>query len=290
MPPSPSAAQRLRDALRAPAIVSAPGAHDTISARLVQEAGFPAVYMSGFGATAARLGLPDLGLMTQTEMTGHARDMVRATDIPVIADADTGYGGIGNLQRTVAEYAQAGVAAIHLEDQRLPKKCGQLGGLCLESQEDQQRRLRAALAARGTCDMMIIARTDALGLEGCDAAIARAQAYAETGVDMVFVDGVKTIEAATQIGRMLDFPKVLSVVDGTETANLTLHEIEQMGFDMAFHALSSLLSATHAVRNMLQALRGSGSTAGRARHMDSYDTLSRTLDLARFEAAEDDFG
>ena len=285
-----SAAQTLRSAINAPEIVSAPGAYDTISARLIQEAGFPAIYMSGFGATVSRLGLPDLGFMTQSEMAGHARDMVRVTDIPIIADADTGYGGVNNLHRTVREYVQSGVAAIHLEDQLLPKRCGQLGGVRLADVEQNMRHLQVALNAREGDDLLIVARTDALGVEGCEAAIERAKRYADTGVDLVFVDGVKSIADAEAIGRQIDFPTVLSIVDGNETAKLTIKDAQQMGFDVVIHALSCLLSATNGVRQTLQTLRASGGTSARAGDMDTYGEISKTLDLARYEEIDQTFG
>eukprot|EP00873_Tetraselmis_striata_P030969 jgi/Tetstr1/451233/TSEL_038269.t1 len=171
--------------------------------------GFEAVYMTGFGATAATLGMPDLGLMTQSEMVDQARRMVQATTLPVIADADTGYGGLNNLYRTIKDYAQIGVAAIHLEDQALPKRCGQLSGVQLISAKEHVARISAALAANAGSDMMIIARTDALGVHGIEEAIARANAYADAGADMVFVDGVKTIEQARVIGASVKGPKKL---------------------------------------------------------------------------------
>src|SRR5438093_8666154 len=150
-----AAARKLRQLPRTHEIVMSPGASDALTARLVEAAGFPALYMTGFGATAVRLGTPDLGLMTQTEMTTHARDMARAVSIPIIADADTGYGGPTNIVRTVEEYLQAGVAAIHLEDQMAPKRCGQLAGIKLVSAEENVRRLKCALAARGPDQPMI---------------------------------------------------------------------------------------------------------------------------------------
>lgn len=283
-------AKSFREMLAAPGSIQAPGAYDALTARLVERAGFPAIYMTGFGATVSRLGLPDLGFMTQTEMTGLARDMVRATSIPIIADADTGYGGVNNLHRTVEEYAQAGVAAIHLEDQLLPKKCGQLGGILLEETEANIRRLKAAVSARGTSDLVLIGRTDALGVEGLDAAIERARAYAETGVDLVFIDGVKTVAQAEAIGRALDGPKVLSIVDGNETAALTKTDIEEMGFDLVFYALTCLLSASHAVTAALDGLREMGTTAGLADQMDDYATLSDAVDLHRWEEFDATYG
>lgn len=283
-------AEALRDLVAMPEVVSAPGAYDTLTARLVERAGFPAIYMTGFGATVARLGLPDLGFMTQTEMTGHARDMVRGTIVPIIADADTGYGGVNNLHRTIQEYVQAGVAAVHIEDQMLPKKCGQLGGIRLEEPDANVRRLKAAIAARGDSGMMIIARTDALGVLGIDAALDRAKAYADSGVDMVFVDGVKTIAQAEAIGRGLDFPRVLSIVDGNETAKLTTKDAQDMGFSLVFHALSTLLSASHAVSRTLASLKSTGTTSGVSGQIDDYATLSEAIDLHRWEEFDEKFG
>ena len=285
-----TAAETLRGLLASGRLVQAPGAPDPLTARLIERAGFPAVYMTGFGATAVRLGQPDLGLMTQTEMTGLARDMVRATTLPVIADADTGYGGLGNLLRTIDEYCQAGVAAIHLEDQTLPKRCGQLSGVSLVPADEQVRKLKAAVHARGSQPMLIIGRTDALGVYGLDEALERARRYFDAGVDLVFVDGVKTIAQAEGIARGLDVPKVLSVVDGNETAALTAARIEEMGFDIAFYALSTLFSAARAIADTLDALRREGSTLGRADRMMSYGEFSEVVDLARYQGFEKTFG
>src|SRR2546422_5984809 len=144
-----TAAQQLQQLLKTGNIVMAPGAPDAITARLIQKAGFPAIYMTGFGATASRLGTPDIGLLSQTEMATHARDMARVVDIPIIADADTGYGGPSNIHRTVREYIQAGVAAIHLEDQVAPKRCGQMAGIRLMDAQENMLRLKCAIEARG---------------------------------------------------------------------------------------------------------------------------------------------
>ena len=176
-------AQRLKQLLDTGHIVQAPGAYDALSARLVERAGFEAIYMTGFGATAARLGQPDIGLLSQTEMTTHARDMVRAVRVPVIADADTGYGGPSNIERTVHEYVQSGVAAIHLEDQVAPKRCGQMAGIRLIDARENERRLRCAIAARGDAPLLVIGRTDALPAIGLDEAVARAKRYQDAGVD-----------------------------------------------------------------------------------------------------------
>jgi len=285
-----SAAQTLRSLLARRELIQAPGAPDPLTARLVERAGFPAVYMTGFGATAVRLGQPDLGLMTLNEMTGVARDMVRATRLPVIADADTGYGGVNNLMRTIEEYAQAGVAAIHLEDQTLPKRCGQLSGATLVSADEQVRRLKAARQTRGSHPMLLIGRTDALGVHGLEEALDRARRYFDAGADLVFVDGVKTIAQAEGIARGLEAPKVLSVVDGNETAALTAAQIQDLGFDIAFYALSTLFTAARAVADTLAALRRDGSTIGRADQMMTYAEFSEVVDLGRYQAFEQAFG
>ncbi|AZV92464.1 isocitrate lyase/PEP mutase family protein [Pseudomonas sp. S 311-6] len=281
---------KLKELLNAGTLIQAPGAADALTARLVEQAGFPAVYMTGFGATATTLGMPDLGLMTQTEMLEHARRMVRATALPVIADADTGYGGINNLLRTVEDYAQIGVAAIHLEDQTLPKRCGQLSGIQLVDAEAQVRTLKGAVCARAWSDMLLIARTDALGVHGVEEAVRRANLYAETGVDLVFVDGVKTIAQAEAIARHVPGRKVLSVVDGNETQRLTAAEIQQMGFDIVFYALSTLFAAAKASARVLEVLRHDGSTAAISNDMATYGEFMEMVGLHRYHDFEKEFG
>jgi 2-methylisocitrate lyase-like PEP mutase family enzyme len=244
--------------LQGPAIVRAPGAYDSLTARLVEQAGFDAVYMTGFGASAARLGMPDIGLLTQTEMTTHARDMVRAVGVPVIADADTGYGGPSNIERTVQEYIQAGVAAIHLEDQVAPKRCGQMAGIRLMPAVDAERRLRCALAARGESPMSIIARTDALPAAGIDEALDRARRYQQAGADLVFVDGIKTVAEVEAVARGLQGPRVVSIVDGTDATRLCGRQLQDMGFCLVLYAVTALLNATAAVRQAMATLQVDG--------------------------------
>ncbi|MDN2581507.1 isocitrate lyase/PEP mutase family protein [Aquibium sp. ELW1220] len=260
-PPLMSGAARLRALLATGEIVAAPGAPDALTARLVERAGFPAVYMTGLGATAARLGQPDLGLMTQGEMADHARAMVRAVRVPVIADADTGYGGPLNVRRTVAEYTQAGVAALHLEDQESPKRCGQLAGLRLVSRREAEMRIAAAVAAREETgsDLMIMGRTDALRNEGLSAALDRAKSYRDQGADLAFVDGVRTRTEVEGIGRGLAGPKVVSLVDGTDAASLTRAELTEMGFSVVLYAVTTLFAACTAIERALAHL----ATAGR---------------------------
>ena len=285
-----TAADMLRARLAAGGILSAPGAPDSLAARLIERAGFEAIYMTGFGATASRLGRPDIGLLTQTEMTTHARDMVRAVTIPIIADADTGYGGPANIARTMEEYAQAGVAAVHLEDQVAPKRCGQLAGIRLIDAEEATRRLRCAIATRPAQGPLVIGRTDAMPAIGPDEAVRRALMYQDAGVDLVFIDGIKRIEEVEIVARRVPGPKVVSIVDGNETTALTAQALEQMGFAVVLYAVSLLFSAAQAMAATLAALKRDGTPAASASAMMSYAEFSALVDLPRFQQLDEDYG
>lgn len=285
-----TAAEGLRARLAAGRILSAPGAPDALAARLVERAGFEAIYMTGFGATASRLGCPDIGLLTQTEMTTHARDMVRAVSIPIIADADTGYGGPANILRTMEEYAQAGVAAIHLEDQVAPKRCGQLAGIRLIEAGEAVRRLKCAIAARGPGGPLVIGRTDAMAAVGPEEAVQRALMYQDAGVDLVFVDGIKRIAEVEIVARRVPGPKVVSIVDGNETTALTATMLEEMGFTVVLYAVSLLFSASRAMARTLTALKRDGTPAAASAAMMSYAEFSALVDLPRFQALDETFG
>jgi 2-methylisocitrate lyase-like PEP mutase family enzyme len=281
-------AQQLKQLLDAGRIVQAPGAYDALSARLAERAGFEAIYMTGFGATASRLGQPDIGLLTQTEMTGHARDMVRAVSVPVIADADTGYGGPSNIERTVHEYLQAGVAAIHLEDQLAPKRCGQMAGIKLIDARENERRLRCALAARGDAPLLVIGRTDALPAAGIDEAVSRAQRYRDAGVDLVFVDGIKLIAEVEAVARAVPGPKVVSIVDGNETVALRAEDLQAMGFSIVFYAVTALFGAARAVERAMRALRERGTPAELPAM--SYADFSEVVGLPHHQRLDENFG
>jgi 2-methylisocitrate lyase-like PEP mutase family enzyme len=285
-----NAAEHLRQRLKTGGIIAAPGAPDSLTARLIEQAGFEAIYMTGFGATASRLGRPDIGLLTQTEMTTHARDMARAVSIPIIADADTGYGGPANIARTIEEYAQAGVAAIHLEDQVAPKRCGQLAGIKLIPAEENVRRLKCAIASRPAQGPLIIGRTDAMPAIGPEEAVRRALMYQDAGVDLVFVDGIKKISEVEIVARQVPGPKVVSIVDGNETTALTVHDLEGMGFAVVFYAVTALFSAARAVADALAVLKRDGTPARAASAMMSYAEFSALVDLPRFQALDETFG
>ncbi|MHA6689886.1 isocitrate lyase/PEP mutase family protein [Devosia sp. A449] len=282
-------AQKLKNLLARPQIIMAPGAPDSITAKLVERAGFDAIYMTGFGATASRLGMPDIGLLSQTEMTEHARNMVRAVDIPIIADADTGYGGPSNIHRTVREYIQAGVAAIHLEDQVAPKRCGQMAGVKLMDADENVLRLKAAIEARGNDDLVIIGRTDAMPAVGAEEAIRRAHMYQDAGVDLVFVDGIKKIAEVEAVAKAVKGPKVVSIVDGNETTALTAADLQEMGFSVVFYAVTALFTATHAVAQALSSLKAEG-TPAKVGSQHSYAEFSEIVGLDFHKSLDDRFG
>lgn len=281
-------AHQLKTQLAGGRIVRAPGAYDALSARLVEQSGFEAIYMTGFGATASQLGQPDIGLLSQTEMTTRARDMVRAVGLPVIADADTGYGGPSNIARTVLEYVQAGVAAIHLEDQVAPKRCGQMAGIKLMGAVESERRLRCALAARGSDPLLVIGRTDALPALGVAEALDRAKRYQDAGVDLVFIDGIKTVAEVEAVARGLDGPKIVSIVDGNPSTSLTAAELQAMGFAVVLYAVTALFAATRAVQQALATLHADGTP----RNVPTlpYADFTRVVDLASHQSLDEQFG
>jgi 2-methylisocitrate lyase-like PEP mutase family enzyme len=240
-------------------MVLAPGCYDTLGARLVEEAGFPAAYMTGFGSAAARLGRPDIGLMTLSEMVDNARRIVQAIDIPVIADADTGYGNSINVIRTVREYEMAGVAAIHLEDQVMPKKCGHMEGKAVIPVQEMAAKVAAAVAARRSPDFLIIARTDARAVEGLEAALRRAAVYREAGADVLFVEAPQAADEIEAVAdRFPDVPLLFNYAEGGKTPAVTHEYLRELGFQLVIFPLSTLLVATAAMRSVLAQIKADG--------------------------------
>lgn len=223
---------RLRALLREQAMVIAPGAYDAITARLIAQAGFSAVYMTGAG-TAASLGYPDFGLVTMTEMVANAARITRSVDVPVIADADTGYGNELNVVRTVEEHERAGTAGIHIEDQVSPKKCGHLDDKELIGRDEFAAKIRAAAAARRDPDFLVIARTDSRAVAGFDEAVARGNLALAAGADMVFLEAPQTMEEVAAVPRLVHGPCLLNVVQGGKTPALDLAEAASMGYRLA---------------------------------------------------------
>ena len=225
-------ASRLRALLHREGMVIAPGAYDCITAKLIEQAGFSAVYMTGAG-TAATLGYPDFGLVTMSEMVGNAGRIATAVEVPVIADADTGYGNELNVFRTVREFERSGVAGIHIEDQEFPKKCGHLDNKQVIPREDYRAKIRAAAAARRDKDFLIIARTDSRAAAGLEEAVARANAALAAGADMAFVEAPQTPQEVAAVPRLVNGPCLLNVVRGGKTPDLDLREAEAMGYKLA---------------------------------------------------------
>jgi 2-methylisocitrate lyase-like PEP mutase family enzyme len=225
-------ASGLRSLLHRDGMVVAPGAYDCITAKLIEQAGFDAVYMTGAG-TAATLGYPDFGLVTMSEMVGNAARIATAVELPVIADADTGYGNELNVFRTVREFERAGVAGIHIEDQEFPKKCGHLDNKQVIPRDDYIAKIRSAAAARRDKDFLIIARTDSRAVAGLDEAVARANAALAAGADMAFVEAPQTQPEVAAVPRLVNGPCLLNVVRGGKTPDLDLREAEAMGYKLA---------------------------------------------------------
>jgi 2-methylisocitrate lyase-like PEP mutase family enzyme len=252
-------AARLRELLARDELIVAPGVYDGISAAIAAKLGFRAAYMTGAGVSASGWGLPDVGLLTLTEMAERARMLAGLLDVPLIADADTGYGSPINVARTVREYERAGVAAIQLEDQVFPKRCGHLAGKDVIDADRFVVALQAALDAREDADTVIVARTDALATHGVDEAIARARRYAEIGADLLFVEAPTSVEEVERIAAEVDAPLLLNVVPGGQTPQIAPERLAQLGFRMAIHPGAVLGPVASAAMDALSALAG---TAG----------------------------
>jgi carboxyvinyl-carboxyphosphonate phosphorylmutase len=251
--------RRLRELLAGNQPVLAPGVFDGLGARLVEEAGFPAVYMTGFGTAAALLGRPDVGLLTMSEMVENAARIVAACDLPVIADADTGYGKPINVIRTVQEYERAGVAAIHLEDQVAPKKCGHMEGKQVIPAAEMEAKVRAAVAARRSDDFVIIARTDARAVEGMDSAIDRARRYRDAGADVLFVEAAESEdEIAAVADRLGDVPLLFNWAEGGKTPPIDHARLTELGFKIVIFPIATLLGTTTWIRHALAEIRKAG--------------------------------
>jgi 2-methylisocitrate lyase-like PEP mutase family enzyme len=252
-----AAGRRLRELLASDELVVAPGSYDAITARMVEAAGFPAVYMTGAG-TAASLGYPDYGLLTMSEMAGNSGRIADAVSVPVIADADTGFGNELNVARTVRAYAAAGVAALHIEDQTFPKRCGHLDSKTVIPAEDWARKVRAAADARPDPDLVLIARTDARAPLGFEAAIERANAALEAGADIAFVEAPQTLEELAAVPQRVEGPCLLNVVAAGKTPALTMAEAAELGFKLAIVPILSLTAMLAAGEAALAGLKAEG--------------------------------
>ncbi|MBB3900166.1 isocitrate lyase/PEP mutase family protein [Roseococcus suduntuyensis] len=274
MTASPGARLRARLAQGLPTV--APGAYDGLSARLVAEAGFTALYASG-GAIARSLGVPDLGLLGMEQVVERVAAMCDAVDIPVIADADTGYGNALNTQRAVQAFERAGVAAIHLEDQQFPKRCGHYEDKSLVSIAEMAGKLRAARDAARDPDFVLIARTDAIAVEGLDGALARAHAYREAGADVIFVEAPTSLAQIERIAREVPGPKLMNMFHGGKTPIMPAEELARMGYGIVIIPSDLQRAAIHAMRATLAAIAQDGTSMAMAERMVSFTERERII-------------
>jgi 2-methylisocitrate lyase-like PEP mutase family enzyme len=266
-----------------------PGATDCFTARWIEEAGFPVVYVTGGGTANAYLGAPDIGLVTQNELSGQVERIADAVSVPVIADCDTGFGGIANVKRTVRMYERAGAAGLHIEDQVFPKRCGHFDGKSVVPTEEMLFRLQAALDARTDPDFLIIARTDARAPEGFDAALDRARAYLEVGADAIFVEQPRSVDELRGIGEAFrGTPLVANMVERSKTPLLPERELLAMGFNIILYANAALYLGSYAVRQGLAVLRKEGTTQSLLDRMTTFQERQALIGLDRADAYERD--
>jgi 2,3-dimethylmalate lyase len=285
--PRPGGPARLRALLESGQTIVAPGAFDPLSARLVEEAGFPAVYMTGFGTSAALLGRPDVGLLTMTEMVGNAARIAACVDIPVIADADTGYGNPLNVIRTVGAYEAAGAAGIHIEDQVAPKKCGHMEGKQVIPAEEMAQKIRAAVQARTQPDFVIIARTDARAVEGLERSLRRARMYREAGADALFIEALTSeAEAEAAIRAFPGVPLLFNWAEGGKTPPISLDRLKELGYRIVIFPISTLLAATGAMRWILQEIAQAGTPAAAMHAMPTFAEFVDFIGLPQVHEAE----
>ena len=267
---SSSKAGKLRELLAGDELILAPGAYDGLTARLVQLAGFPVVYATGAGISNSQLALADHGLVTMNEVLDQVRKMTFAVDVPIISDIDTGYGNAVNLYRTIKEFIRAGAAAVQIEDQVIPKKCGHFEGKLLTPFDESVLKIKAAVEARGDDDLVIIARTDAIAVDGFGEALRRAEAYAAAGADVLFVEAPRNRDEMAELCRRLPGPKIANIVEGGKTPIIPARDLEALGFKLVLYANLVLRSSVKAIQDSLHHLKSSG---------DSQDILSSMITM-----------
>jgi 2-methylisocitrate lyase-like PEP mutase family enzyme len=283
---------RFRELLRTPPFVCM-GAHDAVSAMLAEQAGAKALYVSGFVACAVVAGQPDFGVLTQTEMFEHIRRICRVTNLPIFADADTGYGGVLDAQRTIRLWEEAGASVLHLEDQKMPKKCGHFEGKELVSAEEMQQKLRAMVEARQDPDFFIVARTDAIAVTGLEDAINRLESYAQIdGVDGVYADAPRSIEHLQALSSRLKpygKPILFNMARTGKTPFLSMKEVYELGFDYALAPIEPLLTMHKALKEMMETFMADESTNSIADRMTSFEEFNDFVGLKDVVAAQQRF-
>jgi 2-methylisocitrate lyase-like PEP mutase family enzyme len=280
---------RLRELLRGGEVIVAPGVWDGLSARLVSRAGFVAAYATG-GGIARSMGYPDLGLLSLREIVDRLANIVEHAGVPVIADADTGYGNALNAQRAVREFERAGVAALHLEDQTFPKRCGHYDDKAVVPTREMTQKLRAARDAMTDPDIVLIARTDALAVEGLDAAIERAHAYASAGADVIFVEAPVSLEQIETIARRVPQPKLINMFQGGKTPLVPVARLKALGYQIVIVPSDLQRAAIRAMDDVLAALARDGSSAALADRMASFKERESVVDTASYLERDAEYG
>ena len=273
-------AQRIRDAVAADTVLM-PGLYDALTGRIAARVGFDVVFISGYSVSATRLGEPDFGFLTQTEMVDAARAVCRVSTAPVIVDADTGYGNAVNVLRTVRDLQDAGASGVFLEDQVWPKKCGHMAGKRVVETAEHAAKIRAAVDARGERDLFVVARTDARQPLGLDAAIERCLAYKDAGADALFVEAPESIEELERVAQALPGPLVANMVEHGVTPHLSRSELRDLGFGLIVCPLAALYAAAGAVTDVLTELSDKETTAGAYERMLTFDEFNALVDLER---------
>lgn len=284
-----SPGKRLRELLARPGVLVMPGAYDALSARLVEAHGFEAAFGGGSAATSSLLGEADSGQLSMRDYADHYGRIARAVGIPVLVDADTGFGGVHNVRHAVRAFERGGAAGLFIEDQVFPKRCGYFAGKAVVPVEDMLAKLKAALDARLDPDFVICARTDVYGLGGADAAIERAQRFLEAGVDMTFVQGADTVEALARVCREVPCPQLANVSQASSAAPLMVSEIERAGAAAVIYPVATLRAAVQAAGGVLAALRRDGSLAAVQDRLMPSDAFNALCGFEAQQAREDDY-
>ncbi|NLW53808.1 MAG: isocitrate lyase/PEP mutase family protein [Clostridiaceae bacterium] len=281
---------QLRKLFESDGIIVAPGAHDALTAKIIEKTGFPAVYMTGYGQAASHLARPDVGLLTMSEMVARAAAIVEAVEIPVIADADTGFGNAINVMRTVREYEKAGVACIQLEDQLMPKKCGHMLGRQVVSKEEMVGKIKAAVDARRDQDFMIMARTDARTVLGIEEALERGLAYQEAGADIIFIESPESEEEMKMINETISVYTLANMVEGGRTPLLLNEQLEKLGFNLVIYPTASTYVTTKAMMVLMERLAEEGTTANMISDMVSFSEFNDLIGLTKVRELEAKYG
>ncbi|HSW10398.1 MAG TPA: isocitrate lyase/PEP mutase family protein [Bacillota bacterium] len=277
---------KLKQGIRSGKIVVAPGAFNPLSAKIIEQVGFPAVYMTGYGASADLLGAPDYGLLTLTEMANHAARIAQAVSVPVVADGDTGYGNPLNVRRTIQEYERAGVAAIHLEDQVMPKRCGHMEGKQLVDAREWVKKIEAAVDTKTDPDFLIIARTDARAVYGLKEALSRAKMAAVAGADLIFVEAPQSIDELKLVRETINAPLMANMVEHGKTPLLPVDELQKMGYNLVIYPSSSLYAAAGAIFEAMSELKKTGTTAGLVKGMLTFHQFNELVGLKELQSLE----